>query len=70
MPMKSVSGKKLCKVLENHGWRLLRINGSHHIYGRPGAVERLAVPVHANQDLKRGLLMHLLRQAGLTEDEV
>ncbi|WP_425553643.1 type II toxin-antitoxin system HicA family toxin [Hymenobacter fastidiosus] len=32
-----------------------------------GAAERLTVPVHSNQDLKRGLLAHLLKQAGLTE---
>ncbi len=68
--MKSVSGKQLCKALESHGWLLLRINGSHHIYGRLGAIERLTVPVHANQDLKRGLLGHLLKQAGLTEADV
>lgn len=49
---------------------MLRINGSHHIYGKPGATERLTVPVHANQDLKRGLLGHLLKQAGLTEADV
>lgn len=68
--MKSVSGKQLCKVLEGRGWLLLRINGSHHIYGRPGAVERLTVPVHASQDLKRGLLGHLLKQAGLSETDL
>ena len=68
--MKSISGKQLCKVLESRGWLLLRINGSHHIYGRPGAIERLTVPVHANQDLKRGLLGHLLKQAGLTEADM
>ena len=48
----------------------MRINGSHHIYGQPGAAVRLTVPVHSNQDLKRGLLGHLLKQAGLTEDDV
>ena len=68
--MKSISGKHLCKVLERHGWLLLRITGSHHIYGQPGALERLTVPVHGNQDLKRGLLSHLLKQAGLTEADV
>lgn len=30
--MKSISGRKLCKLLEDKGWVLLRINGSHHIY--------------------------------------
>jgi len=34
--MKSLSGKDLARVLERHGWRLLRVQGSHHIYGRAG----------------------------------
>src|SRR5271166_3403445 len=33
--MKPVSGNRICKELERRGWILLRINGSHHIYGRP-----------------------------------
>lgn len=68
--MKSVSGKQFCNVLESREWLLPRINGSHHIYGKPGAVERLTVPVHGNQDLKRDLLAHLLKQAGLVEADV
>jgi hypothetical protein len=32
--MKSVSGKEFAKVLERHGWSLLRIQGSHQIYGK------------------------------------
>ena len=68
--MKSVSGKELCQVLERHGWRLLRINGSHHIYGQVGSVVRLSVPVHGNRPLKRGLLSHLLKNADLKEDDI
>ncbi|MBC7855371.1 MAG: type II toxin-antitoxin system HicA family toxin [Pirellulaceae bacterium] len=31
--MKSVSGKRMCRILEQRGWTLARINGSsHHIY--------------------------------------
>ncbi|MFM8308431.1 MAG: type II toxin-antitoxin system HicA family toxin [Microcystis aeruginosa] len=26
------NGKKFAKILERHGWELLRIQGSHHIY--------------------------------------
>ncbi|WP_335823669.1 type II toxin-antitoxin system HicA family toxin [Brachyspira alvinipulli] len=29
--MKTISGKKFCKLLETHGWILARINGSHYI---------------------------------------
>jgi hypothetical protein len=34
--MKSVSGKELASVLDRNGWQLLRVHGSHHIYGKPG----------------------------------
>ena len=35
--MKSVSGKEFAKVIERQGWSLLRVQGSHHIYGRGGS---------------------------------
>ena len=68
--MKSVSGKDLCKVLERHGWFLLRIRGSHHIYGQPGNPTLLTVPVHGNRDLKTGTLRALLRDSGLTQADL
>lgn len=66
--MRSLSGKELAKLLENHGWQLLRIHGSHHIYGKTGSIVRLSVPIHGNQPLKTGLLKHLLKMAGLNEE--
>jgi predicted RNA binding protein YcfA (HicA-like mRNA interferase family) len=68
--MKSVSGKELARLLERQGWTSLRIHGSHHIYGQPGSVVRLSVPIHGNQPLKIGLLKHLLKMAGLQESEL
>ncbi len=68
--MKSLSGKDLARVLEQHGWTLMRINGSHHIYGKPGSVVRLSVPIHGSQPLKVGLFRHLLKLAELSEDDV
>lgn len=56
--MKPVSGKKFAKVLERNGWQLLRIQGSHHIFGKPGTDVRLSVPIHRNQNLKIGLQNH------------
>ncbi|HEX6732607.1 MAG TPA: type II toxin-antitoxin system HicA family toxin, partial [Pyrinomonadaceae bacterium] len=50
----------LAKALERAGWILLRINGSHHIYGKPGSEIRLSVPIHGNKALKTGLLLYLL----------
>ena len=68
--MKSVSGKELAKALEGRGWRLLRVNGSHHIYGKAGSIVRLSVPLHGNKPLKLGLLRHLMKEAGLAEEDL
>jgi predicted RNA binding protein YcfA (HicA-like mRNA interferase family) len=67
--MKSVSGKEFAKVLERHGWLLLRVQGSHHIYGKSGSDVRLSVPIHGNQALKLGLLRHLMKMAFLKETD-
>jgi predicted RNA binding protein YcfA (HicA-like mRNA interferase family) len=68
--MKPVSGKELARVLDRHGWALLRVHGSHHIHGKTGSVVRLSVPIHANKPLKIGLLKHLLKMAGLQESDL
>jgi len=68
--MKSVSGREFAKALERHGWILLRIEGSHHIYGKAGDMARLSVPIHGNQALKVGLLRHLMKLANLSENDL
>jgi predicted RNA binding protein YcfA (HicA-like mRNA interferase family) len=45
-------------------------SGSHHVYGRPGRVVRLSIPVHEHRDLKGGLLKHLMKLAELSEDDL
>jgi predicted RNA binding protein YcfA (HicA-like mRNA interferase family) len=65
--MKSMSGKELAKLLESNGWILLRVQGSHHIYGKSGVASRISVPIHGNKDIKIGLLRNLLKTAGLLE---
>ena len=68
--MKSVTGKKFARLLEKHGWNLLRIQGSHHIYGKEGSIVRISIPIHGNKPLKIGLAKHLLKMAGLSEDNL
>lgn len=64
------SGPALCRALERHGWSLLRVNGSHHIYGKPGHTARLSVPCHGAKPLKLGLFRALLKAADLTEADL
>ncbi len=63
--MKNISGKKLCKILEENGWELARITGSHHIYRKNGEDAKIVVPVHGNKEIKTGLLKAILKTAGL-----
>jgi len=63
-------GREFARLLERHGWQLLRINGSHHIYGKAGSTVRLSVPIHGNRPLKIGLLRHLAKLAQIPEDEM
>ena len=57
-------------MIEKRGWLLLRINGSHHIYGLPGSPVRISLRVHGNTALKAGLLRHLAKLAGIPDDEL
>ena len=68
--MKSVSGRELARLVERRGWQLLRVNGSHHIYGKAGSTVRLSIPIHGNKALKTGLLRHLLKMAEIDEGEL
>ena len=68
--MRAVSGREFAKALERHGWKLLRIRGSHHIYAKPDSVVRLSVPIHGNRPLKIGLLRHLMKAAELEEKDL
>ncbi len=68
--MKPTSGKRFCRALEEHGWELRRIKGSHHIYALPDNPIIVTVPVHGNRDLRTGTLRKLLKDSGLTEDDL
>jgi len=68
--MRALSGREFARVLERHGWTLLRVHGSHYIYGKAGTIVRLSVPVHGNRPLRIGLLIHLMKQAGLTDNDL
>ncbi|MBU6421772.1 MAG: type II toxin-antitoxin system HicA family toxin [Gammaproteobacteria bacterium] len=59
-----MTGKEAIKRLQAAGWRLDRINGSHHIMYKPG-YRPVAVPVHGSRDLGNGLLRSLERATGV-----
>ena len=58
-----MTGKDIVKQLEQHGWNVLRVNGSHHRMGK-GSL-RTTVPIHSNRDVSKGLLAEIERQTGV-----
>jgi len=58
--MKPVTGGMFAHMLERRGWVLLRIRGSHHIYGKQGFREKISIPIHGDKPLKVVLLKHFL----------
>jgi predicted RNA binding protein YcfA (HicA-like mRNA interferase family) len=49
--MKVVSGRDLARAVERRGWVLLRVSGSHHIYGREGGIVILKMAGLSEDDI-------------------
>jgi predicted RNA binding protein YcfA (HicA-like mRNA interferase family) len=65
----SLTPKELIKILEQHGFVLKRIHGSHHYFYHPQSKKITVVPVH-NKDMKRGTLYAILKQAGIDKNNL
>ena len=59
-----MNSTELIKQLEQAGWTLRGVKGSHHVYTHPTRGGHLSVP-HPKKDLGAGLTRKLLKQAGL-----
>ena len=65
----SLTSTDVIRVLEKKGFILDRVKGSHHIYFHPEIRRRVIVPFH-KRDLPKGTLHEILKQAGLSNEEV
>lgn len=68
-PLPSVSGIRIVRALERHGFKAARISGSHHIMRHPDG-RGTTVPVHANRDVAKGTLRGILNDIGMTIDQL
>jgi predicted RNA binding protein YcfA (HicA-like mRNA interferase family) len=58
-----VTAKQVIDILLKNGWKLNRINGSHHVFEK-GSLRPVSVPVHGNSDLGH-FARKLLKEAGI-----
>ena len=68
--MKQVSGKEFAKILEQHGWKLSRIKGSHHIYVNKKLKQIISLPIHGNKPLSPGILKGMMKISGISEEDI
>lgn len=59
-----MKSRELIKKLEEAGWELDRVRGSHYVYKHPQGVRPIPVP-HPKKDLPKGTVNAILKQAGL-----
>lgn len=65
----SITPQKIIKILESKGFVLERVKGSHHIYVNRETKRRVVIPLHKN-DLPKGTLLEILKQAGINREEL
>jgi predicted RNA binding protein YcfA (HicA-like mRNA interferase family) len=65
----SYTPKELIKILEQKGFLLKRIKGSHKIYKHPFSKHQAVIPMH-KKDLSKGIFYEILKQAGIDKDDI
>lgn len=65
----SKSAAQVVRILERHGFERVRQSGSHLIL-RHADGRRVTVPMHTSKDLGRGLLARIMKDAGLTIEDL
>lgn len=66
----ALTGAELIAILEQQGWYVARVKGSHHVMRHPEILDAIPVPVHGKTPLRRGTLVGILRNAGIDRDEL
>ena len=65
----AVRPREVIKFIEQNGFVLDHVSGSHFVYYHPASKRRAVVPRH-NRDLPKGTLLSLLREAGFSREEL
>lgn len=65
----AIKPRQVIRFLEQNGFILDHISGSHYVYYQSASRRRAVVPKH-NRDLPKGTLMSLLREAGFTREQL
>ena len=61
-----LTAKQVMKILKKNGWKLDRIESSHHIFRKEGVTRSVPVPVHKGKDSDLGFFAkEILKEANI-----
>jgi len=63
-----LSPRKLIKILQKAGFKIIRQKGSHIIMIDNKNI-RIVIPVHPGKDVKPGLIRVIIKEAGLSRED-
>lgn len=61
--------REVIKLMEKDGWYLARTKGSHRQYKHPFKKGLVTISGHLNDDIAKGTLNSILKQAELKKEE-
>lgn len=63
--LRILSGRDVCRILEQHGFQLVRQRGSHIVMQRRTDGGTITVPVPDHAEIRIGTLQAIIRQSGV-----
>lgn len=67
--LRTLSGKRVCQILKEHGFTEVRRRGSHIAMQRKTADRTITIPVPDHKEIRVGTLLSIIRQSGLPRSE-
>ena len=66
--LRVLSGREVCRILQQHGSVEQRRRGSHVVMQRRGDIGSITVPVPDHRELAIGTLLSIIRQSGIPRE--
>ncbi|MFN3533558.1 MAG: type II toxin-antitoxin system HicA family toxin [Candidatus Brocadia sp.] len=67
--LRVLSGRQVCAILSNHGFREVRRRGSHIVMQKKLPHGTITVPVPDHDEIQIGTLQSIIRQSGVPRSE-
>ncbi|MBQ3343185.1 MAG: type II toxin-antitoxin system HicA family toxin [Kiritimatiellae bacterium] len=68
--MKPLTAQQMAFMLNARGWLIVRQHGSHMVFKKNGEPKIVVVPDHGKRALSTGTQRRIMRDAGITPDEL